>query len=252
MTEKKANKKAAKPKKKEKIIALVGSASSSCDLAPWENTEIEIWSLAWRELKRAERFFDMHPLDPKFRQKRALPGPEYIQRMASLQGLVYLLDTHPDIPNSVKYPFDEVAEFLGSVDEYAEGVYFASSIAFMIGLALYEGATEIQIYGIDLLATDEYAHQRPNAEYLIGLARGMGVKVLIPDTSAMCKFPFVYGYDDEAMVETLSVELIQKHIREYQQQKDTALITLHTCDGAIQECQQLIGYLRSSKKGSQF
>ena len=119
MTEKKVNK---KPKKKEKIIALVGSASSSSGMAPWENTEIEIWSLAWRDPRRAERFFDMHSLDPRFRTRRALPGPEYIQRMASLKGLVYLQDTHPEIPNSVKYPFDEVTDFLGSVDPYAEEI----------------------------------------------------------------------------------------------------------------------------------
>ncbi|MAF25367.1 hypothetical protein CL634_07310 [bacterium] len=238
-------------KKQEKIVALVGSASSSCNLAPWDNKDIEIWTLAWREVKRAERYFDMHSLNPNHRSKRSLPGPEYLNRMSVLPGIVYLQEEHPEIPNSQKYPFDEVVEFLDSVDPYANGVYFASSVAFMIGLALYEGYSEIQIYGIDLLANDEYAHQRPNAEYLIGLARGRGVKVLIPDTSAMCKFPYIYGYDDEMLVETLSIELIEKHLRDYNQQKETALITLHTCDGAIQECQQLLGYLRSAKRGHQ-
>ena len=249
-----AKAKKAKPEvivSKPKIVALVGSAKSSCDMAPWDNKDIEIWSLAWRDVKRADRFFDMHSLNPNYRSKKALPGPEYILRMSDLAGTVYLQDAHPDIPNSKPYPFDEVVSFLESVDPYADGVYFASSIAFMLALAMYEKYDEIQIFGIDLLANDEYAYQRPNAEYLIGLARGMGIKVLIPETSAMCKFPYVYGYDDENLVETLSQEMLIKHIKDYETQKDNALVTLHTCDGAIQECKQLLGFLRASKRGNQ-
>lgn len=39
-----------------------------------------------------------------------------------------------------------------------------------------------------MAADDEYGYQRPNCEYLIGLARGRGIKVVIPDESPLCKF----------------------------------------------------------------
>lgn len=38
------------------------------------------------------------------------------------------------------------------------------------------------------------SYQRPCAEYLIGIADGMGVKVYIPQSSALCKANHVYGY----------------------------------------------------------
>ena len=43
---------------------------------------------------------------------------------------------------------------------------------------------------------EEYFYQRAGCEYLIGLARGMGVKVVIPHESALCKASYVYGYSE--------------------------------------------------------
>jgi hypothetical protein len=34
----------------------------------------------------------------------------------------------------------------------------------------------------------EYKYQRPNLEYLIGFARGLGIEVYIPEQSSLCKF----------------------------------------------------------------
>ncbi len=84
-------------------------------------------------------------------------------------------------PNVEKYPFRQVAETIG---EY----YYNSSIAYAMALAIHEGAEEIGIYGVDMKADDEYGYQRPNMEYLVGLARGKGIKVHIPKESPLCKF----------------------------------------------------------------
>jgi len=32
------------------------------------------------------------------------------------------------------------------------------------------------VYGVDMKADDEYGYQKPNMEYLIGLARGKGIQ----------------------------------------------------------------------------
>ena len=46
----------------------------------------------------------------------------------------------------------------------------------MIALAVYQGATEIHLYGIIMAKGKEYAHQKPSVEFWIGVAKGRGVK----------------------------------------------------------------------------
>jgi hypothetical protein len=54
----------------------------------------------------------------------------------------------------------------------------------------------VGIWGVDLHCESEYAYQRPNLEYLIGLARGRGMKVFIPPASALLttKMDVAYGF----------------------------------------------------------
>jgi hypothetical protein len=80
-----------------------------------------------------------------------------------------------------RYPFEEVAASIGIS-------YWNSSIAYAMAMAIHENAEEIGIFGVDMTGGDEYAYQRPNMEYLIGFARGKGIKVHIPQESALCKF----------------------------------------------------------------
>jgi hypothetical protein len=77
---------------------------------------------------------------------------------------------------------------VAEVSETIYGDYFNSSVGFMLALAIHEGAEEIAIYGVDMRADEEYGYQRPNCEYLIGLARGKGIKVHIPDVCPLCKY----------------------------------------------------------------
>ncbi len=81
----------------------------------------------------------------------------------------------------VRYPFAAVEDSIGRS-------YFNSSIAYAMALAIHECADEIGIWGVDMDAGDEYFYQRPNMEWLIGLAEGRGIKVHIPESSPLCKF----------------------------------------------------------------
>ena len=49
-------------------------------------------------------------------------------------------------------------------------------------------ADEIGLWGVDMKAEDEYAYQRPNIEYWLGIAEGKGIKVHIPEASPILKF----------------------------------------------------------------
>lgn len=84
------------------------------------------------------------------------------------------------------YPINEVIAQLGSK-------YFTSSIAYMIAYALYSGAKEINIFGVDMEHETEYAYQRPCLAYWLGYAKAMNVNIKI--SSLVDKVPYKYGYD---------------------------------------------------------
>jgi hypothetical protein len=67
------------------------------------------------------------------------------------------------------------------------GRYFTSTIGYMLALAIDEGYDWIGCTASTWRRTSSIAQQRPNAEYFIGLARGMGKTVEIAPASALCK-----------------------------------------------------------------
>jgi hypothetical protein len=109
---------------------------------------------------------------------------------------VYMLEKEPDIPNSIAYPMDEIANLVGRT-QYGTP-YLESSISYMMALAILENVPRVGVWGCDLATGGEYAYQRPNMEYLIGLARGRGMKVYIPAQNTLMspcrKVP--YGMND--------------------------------------------------------
>jgi hypothetical protein len=78
--------------------------------------------------------------------------------------------------------------------EAAVGPYFASSPAWMVGHALAEGVTELQVYGIHLATEWEYQKQKPNMTFLLGVAAGRGVKIVIPKTAPLLRESHQYAY----------------------------------------------------------
>ena len=129
----------------------------------------ELWCLGWdREFRYvADRVFEMHDEA----DLRMTWGDGYDDYVASLEDCRRLV-------TAKNYPFDWVAEVTGA--------YWCSSIAYMLALAVREGCRSVGLYGVDM--TDDYGYQRPNTEYLIGVARGRGTEVVIPPASPLCKF----------------------------------------------------------------
>ena len=107
---------------------------------------------------------------------------------------VYMLDKQDDIRMSVQFPMKEVTALVGKTNKGTP--YLESSIAYMMALAILEKVDRIGIWGVDLHCDSEYAFQRPNMEYLVGLARGRGIKVYIPPQSALLTHQtgVPYGY----------------------------------------------------------
>lgn len=161
-------------------VAVIGLSPSTHDLAPWGYPEWKKWGLPWDEgyWPRMDRLFEMHDMRLlKSEHSRRRHG--YFDRLRECETL-YMQNETDEVPNAIRYPFEEVAK--------TTGYYWNSSIAYAMALAIHEGASEIGIYGVDMKGDDEYGYQKPNMEYLIGLARGKGITVSIPDASPLCKF----------------------------------------------------------------
>lgn len=161
-------------------VAIVGLSPATHGLAPWEDKEWELWGLPWDAFgwpyfSRTFEMHDMRLLKSEHSQRRA----DYFEHLGNCNGL-YMQEDYPEVPNAQRYPFESVARTTTD--------YFNSSIAYAMAMAIHDGAEEIGIYGVDMKGDDEYGYQKPNLEYLIGLARGLGVKVHVPDQSPLLKF----------------------------------------------------------------
>lgn len=164
-------------------VAVVGLSDSWRD-APWD-TDWQIWGLPWHEGQwlHMHRLFEMHDL--RLLQSEHCKRPAgYLERLAECQPYM-----QTDSPYGRRYPFEAVAETTGYPGEDGRPVgYWNSSIAYALALAIHEGAEEIGLWGVDMKGDDEYGYQRPNVEYLIGLAKGKGIKVHVPESSPILKF----------------------------------------------------------------
>jgi hypothetical protein len=163
-------------------IAIMGKCSNSRADAPIELGDWEVWALAWDLLPRADRQFEMHDYWRNFLGggEAAAEHKKWLQEM---RVPVYMLKVEPDIPMSVEYPMEEVKKVFGATC-YGTA-YLESSIAYMMALAILEGADQIGIWGCDLATGGEYAYQRPNMEYFIGYARGRGIPVYVPPQNTL-------------------------------------------------------------------
>jgi hypothetical protein len=161
-------------------VAIIGLSPTTHDLAPWWDNTWERWGLPWDEGSwvRMHRLFEMHDMR-LLKSEHCKRRDGYFDRLRECEKL-YMQEAYVDIPNAIRYPFEDV--------EKTTGCYWNSSIAYAMALAIYEGAEEIALYGVDMKGDDEYGYQKPNMEYLIGLAIGRGIKVTVPDASPLLKF----------------------------------------------------------------
>jgi hypothetical protein len=243
-----------------KRLAIVGFADTKVD-APYQDPATEIWGLndLHNALPRYDRWFDIHPrdnieLDCTLMRNKGQTPPETIglSGLRKLNVPVYMQDRYEDIPNSLKYPLNEMLAYWKqrSLTGYN---YLTNSISEMIAFALYEGiVTGIQwetigIYGVDMAVGSEYVDQRPSCEYWIGLAEGMGVKVYIPPASDLCHCRFMYAFEQkkedlwQAKIDGMlkSMNERRNQIMQQEQQAHDARMQYEGGIGAIREANKV-------------
>lgn len=228
-----------------KKVALVGFASSSRDLAPWLSPDHELWGMnqAYEHFqRRPDRWFELHGAD----NQADIAVPTYHEDLTRLGCPVYMINTDPKVPTSVRFPLERLKR---------TRKYFTSTAAYMVALAILEGFEEISLYGIDCTIGGEYEYQKPCLEWWLGQAEGAGIRVGIPKTSALLKSPYMYGYEPTKKwprVLQASEEFLQSRIATYKVQNNDLLKELHKIEGAIQELEWIVTFAQARGRGAEF
>ena len=234
---------------KLKKVGILGFAET-WKQAPFDDPTWEFWGLneLWKYVKRWDRWFELHDEKTLGVTKRDLTDAEqqrHIEWLSRTHGKpIYMLPaqvTSGRFPDATAYPLERMVELFGR--------YFTSTIGYMIALAIAEGYEEIGLWGVDLASDVEYPNQRPNAEYLVGIARGQGRTVHIPSDSAILKAGFLYGYEEPIKNAGGLATAVQGHQATLRKKHEETLATLNTIDGALQECDNFLKLLSFKDRG---
>lgn len=224
------------PLRTKEKLAIVGFAGTK-GIAPFGNSDYEIWGLnqLYSEIpiQNFSRWFEIHgrnKLMPEGNKDIRERDPNYFEWLKTCPIPVYMHEHYDDIANSVKYP-------LGYVLERFKRRYYTNSIAYMLVLGIVEGFRHIEIYGVDMAVGGEYEKERPGVEYWIGYAEGMGINVEIAEGSDLCRFGYLYGFEDNsAFLQKLGAKEVEvrQRMEKYRMQKEEGIIAESQLIGALQ------------------
>ena len=160
-------------------VAILGVHPRTADLAPWNDDTWEKWGLGRHHVERpVQRLFEMHvPEHPAF------PGVEQLNK-ATVH--IYMQERYQDVSWSIRYPIESVIEETGYD-------YFSCTVAYIIAFAILSHIDTIGIWGIEGLER-EYAKQRENIHFWLGMAIGKGVDIVIPEGCSLLRDPFGVRY----------------------------------------------------------
>lgn len=205
-------------------VAIVGFAPSWSE-APYNDPTFEKWGIndlyVYTKDRKFDRWFEVH--DPKSPSKNK---PRHQKWLRECSIPLYMREHYEEYPMSRPYPRQEVKDMCNEYviqDNEGGSKYtdFSNQITWMILLAIYEGYDEIHVYGVDMAQQSEYAWQRASCQFSLGLAVGKKIKILIPKSSELCKYPKDYGFETDNANRHLAktrIKSLQETIQGYQSQ----------------------------------
>ena len=130
---------------------------------------------------------------------KAAPIPIYMQR------------AYAEVLTSREYPLAQVRGAFTVRDR--DKPFFVSTECYVLAFALLQAPAPraIHLYGVDMTQDTEYELQRPSVEFLLGVAHGRGITVVVPSVSDLLKTAYLYGYEEGAR-ETLITDLRERKL----------------------------------------
>ena len=196
---------------KTRKIAILGTAFTSVDEAPYDDMSWEIWNISanYNKPKRFTRWFEMHTFDTLYESKAI---PEYYDFLKKCGNkLVAGFEDKEHWPDAEIYPQELIIHRFGK--------YFTSSCSYMVAMAIHEHLlakefggepiSELGFWGVDMAVAEEYGHQRACLEYYIGIAYGLGMKVTIARQSPILRCMAMYALDNKVFSAEMTGRLLE-------------------------------------------
>ena len=206
-------------------LAIVGYATSSRDLAPFDDPEFDIAGLnqLYRFIPRADVWFDIH-INWESENVEKTDHRGWLTNC----GIPVVMSTPEwSIPTAVRFPLEPCIQI------YAD--YFTSSVSFMVAWGIHQGYKEIALYGVDLIVGTEYEVQKCCVEAWLGVAHGRGIDVRLPANCSLLKHQWRYGYEREPAWNPVQLSDFDARIKLLTSERDKLLAKLHALDGALHE-----------------
>jgi len=226
-------------------VCIVGFADGHRADAPFDEPDMEFWGLNRLHTvlpdKTWHRWFELHDLEKFYGQDQ-----EHQTFLKAAQFPIYVRPQDMQIAeqwgiDAVPYPRDQIVATFQP--------YFTNTVSWLLAMAIMMEFEEIHLYGVDMAMDNvlqaEYAEQRPSCEWLIGLAQGRGIKVVLPPGSDLMKASHLYGFDDDeyrAKMSARVVELanrkeqIRGEMHQHKARADMLQARISELDGSMQEC----------------
>jgi len=249
-------------------IALLGSAPSSVDIAPFKDKSFQdysggkvqlqpmtphieqewfIWACSpgcYGRIPRCDIYFELHRWEPG----QPWFSPEYVQFLRDFKGPVYTGGPVPEIPNHRIYPIEDIERQFSSY-------FLTSSLSLMFALAIQEcqkmdqlmeasGFAKEQhtigLWGVDMAAKEEYGYQRAGCQHFILKALELGIEVYIPPESDLLRPMPVYGlceWDHNWIKSLARKRELEAHLHNHQVGKYNAELSEQFMRGALENQQ---------------
>jgi hypothetical protein len=172
----------------KKTVAMVGTATTSCGLAPYDDPDVEIWACNethnYKWMTRATRWFQIHKSDSFKRivDSHGNKGHYEWLKANPLNIPIYMRNHFEEIPLSIEYPVQTERNLLMKFWRGKENInYLTSSFAYMLPIAILEGFERIEMYGFEMSDNAEYVQQKACAEFWMGYALGKGIEIYTPE-----------------------------------------------------------------------
>lgn len=183
------------PAKKKRVIIIANGGSLVEFIQLQQQNELpsvidgEVWAInTTGTFMRCDRVIHMDSLE-KYKE---VWGEAKYRQFATLKVPVYTSEVSEDIPTSVEYPLHQVVQELGLP-------YFNTTVAYAVGLAIYEKFDEIALFGCDFTYANHHIAESGRAcvEFWLRYAIDRGIRVVGGLTSTLFDMDTkqqLYGY----------------------------------------------------------
>lgn len=144
----------------------------------------EVWGInALGNIFDCDRIFHMD--DVRVQESRAKANPEgniaaMLRWLKTHPGPIYTSRKHHDYPGLIDFPLSDVINAFGQV-------YFNSTAAYAVAMAVFLGFERIEIYGFDFTYPNAHHAEKGRAcvEFWLGIAVSRGIDVKVPHVSTL-------------------------------------------------------------------